>query len=616
MRRTGQLLAASLAMLSVSVAGAEVLRGIVRGPEGLPLPGVAILLVQVSEVGAGDPEVQLLDETDLAGGFEADVKAPLGLPGVWLVFDKAPYAISHHPWSYEWPLAADLGSGRNIEVKLVAGSDFKGVLTAADGTPITGATVTPLFPIALPGYEDLGTLFPPLDARFGVSTDEAGAFSLNRMPPGVDFGLRIYAPGRGWNLAGVTLSTFGDRLNFSSESDVRQLTFSSRAEVNGVVVSRDTGKPCAGVSVIARSSQASFTGAFLPELEVKTDSAGRYRFEGLPSAHYALQAVAPDQRSAPIMVEAIQPSIFSAPEIRLGAVIRYHGRIADAETGATFVGGDVKFRMIREGASDAEPPPVVRADGTFEGYTAAGWVTLSAFSERMDVLPEDREKRLILSQGHAHDLAIRVRRYATVDVQVLMPDGTPAGDAIVTDPVSRTASWTCDGEGWLRIPFASFRFEDTGARLALEAHAKGDTSLRGCVSIPLVAGAQPNNTITLQPAATLSGVVIDRQGVPQPGKTVYLVRTVPDSGADVRDSVVAGANGEFSLSNIVPGADYWYHAGGTVTKHVFAPGESLEARIVSTNPSVEILQSMSPEVLNQLPREIREQIGITGENAP
>ncbi len=603
---------ALLTSLSLAETSAQTLKGVVKSPDGQPVERASIYFVKPPQLTEIDFEIRLLGETDELGQFEVEIPEDLSYGNNWLVVDKKPCAITSYPWNMRWPELPILRGADGLVLTLGKGVEIEGVLRTPEGVPIAGATVTPTLPVSIPGVDPFNPFCPPLDGMYGVKTGADGQFTLSRMPERQKYGLRLHDPGQGWSFFGIEGVDQMTRLQLSTEDRSVEAVPASCGAVEGVVLSRETGEPFPGAKVSAVLGGRDGNGRFVPTMEAITDEEGRYRFGGMPPSGYFLFAHADGKYNVAIECRLDSATSVTAKPLYLGDGIRFVGTIVDAVSEAPVTDAGIRLHLRREDAPQREATPVLHDDGTFEGRAAVGSVTLSIGSDKMDVLPEDKKKQLILAPNREHNLTIRVKPYDTVDIQVLNVDGTPAKDAVVVYRAEPDAPLICDEAGWAHQPLPDYKFTPGSSPFIVEAHAAGDESVRGLGPMKLTSPDTAKIVIALQPTATLTGILVDREGNPMPHEPIQVSRAKPSSGVGEQDKSTTDKDGRFTLRFLIPELRYSFATSGQNFQRVFKPGEQVEWKPVSKGGIPASLDGLPPEVISGLSPKMKRRLGIPG----
>lgn len=588
--------------------------GVVRGPDGQVLEGASIYIVKVPYFVKHDTQILLLDETDAKGQFKFEIAMDANYDASWFVVDKAPFAVTYLRWNVHSP-PKSIGTDTNdLVVTLGTAAVVEGSLETLKGDPVENAAITPIFfKPRIPGVME-NIPFPPMDALLGVRTDAGGKFKLSRMPAETRYGLRIHHAERGWSFFGVENAGYPQKGILTTKESTVKAFFTAGGAVEGVVLNRKTGEPLANVKIIASLVPARQTGEYLPKIETTSDENGAYRLDGLPTSLYYVFTIAEDKYGVPVPFRVKPLETVRANPLYLGDGVRFSGRIMDTNLTEVVAGTNVSFRLFAENLNWQHEKPVLHDDGTFEGRAAAGWVLLIAQSNTMDVHPEDRETRLILSPDYENKLTIRVKPYDTINIRVLLPNGTPAEGAIVVLQDYSKAPFTTDASGWARHPLSAFHFGHKNSLKTYVAHSTTDETLRGAISVPLTSPELATGVITLQQAATVAGTIMDEHNKSIAGFKINIRGQVPGTNGFIFAITTSDEKGHFVVPDLIPGLEYSFWAPDLQLRRTFEPGEEVEWDIIAEStkrpPVVEIPEkiraTLTPEQMRRLGIKVEE----------
>jgi RNA polymerase sigma factor (sigma-70 family) len=406
--------------------------------------------------------------------------------------------------------------------------------------------------------------------------------------------------------------------------------------VEGVVRDRDSGKPLGGVTVrsLMGSAREHFAGD--PYLEATTDDEGRYRLLGLTrEGRHLLEVLpAPGQPYLPVSrTPAAAPGLDPVTAdfaLKRGVLIR--GRVTDKATGGPVAA------VVRYGAF-ADNPHLKGAPGFRNGdsdhvttRTAAdGSFTLVGLRGRglLAAKAADREQegRYVTAAG-ADD--IKGPRWGDdhfdTEPQPCAPfefntlaEVNPAEDAesvvrdLVLDPGKTVTGTIVDPDGkpvtgasidrvrgvWLHVkdlPTAEFRVPGVDPKRPRWYFVRHRD--RNLGTIVLLKGDGPTPvTVRLQKCATVTGRVVDDDGLPRAAWVMSVIQTEELKGKDsfgVGGSPLekTGKDGRFRIEGIIPGHKVGVYAGKNttyfdplVTGLTLKPGEEKDLGDVKARPS-------------------------------
>jgi RNA polymerase sigma factor (sigma-70 family) len=405
--------------------------------------------------------------------------------------------------------------------------------------------------------------------------------------------------------------------------------------VVGVVRDRDTGKPLAGVTVrsLMGSAREHFAGD--PYLEATTDEQGRYRLVGLTrEGKHRLEVLpAPGQPYLPVAKTPAAPPGLDPVTVdfalKRGVLIR--GRVTDKETGRP-VRAVVSYGAFADNPHVKEAPGFrdsdtdhlqtrTAADGSFtlvglpgRGLLAAKPANREQESSYITAAGADEIKGTRWDDDHfnTEPQPINVSQFNT------LAEVNPAKDAesvvcdLVLDPGKTVTGTVVDPDGkpvtgasidgvrgvWLHLkdlPTAEFRVpgvDPKHPRWCFVRHHE-----RNLGTVVLLKGDEPGPvTVRLQKCATVTGRVVDDDGLPRAAWVMSVIQTEELKGKNsfgVGGSPLQGTgkDGRFRIEGIIPGHKVGVYAGKNttyfdplVTGLTFKPGEVKDLGDVKAKP--------------------------------
>jgi len=435
---------------------------------------------------------------------------------------------------------ADPGDEIVRDVVLERGAIVRGVVTDAEGVPLDAVQLTL-------GYAP--NVYPRLEATSGPD----GAFAF---PPAAEGERTLWA-----ERAGLVAASVDVVIPATGELEV-DLELLAGGVVTGRVV--DTAGAPIPFAPVAPTAQAAadmpaWDGAYLAP-RTHTDADGRFRFDRMPDAPFALEAF--PQGFVRETVEV--PGLTGEPvEIVLRRANTLAGRVVDAATGAPLEHFTIRLvaPSLREGERrlwgystrwSGPGQPFERTHGRFEVNEELVTGTLIGVEAS--------------APGYAPSVNDRVRVGEAADELVFALGGGATVRGRVVDEASR-----------LPIAGAFVRRFGRGERVELDREARGDVSTRWdavtdangrfeMAALPLGAsvlavradgypdlvdepfdagghGAVLERELVLPAGATITGLVVDAEGVPQAGELVYLFPRAPDTSGLTQQETRTDADG-------------------------------------------------------------------------
>jgi RNA polymerase sigma factor (sigma-70 family) len=380
--------------------------------------------------------------------------------------------------------------------------------------------------------------------------------------------------------------------------------------VSGVVRDRDTGKPLAGVTIQSRmgSAREHFVGD--PYLETTTDAEGRYRLVGLSreGKHHLEALPAPGQPYLPVArTPAATPGMDAVTvsfTLKRGVLIR--GRVTDKATGRP-VPALVKYFAFADNPHLREAPGLLEdrrgngygevrtaADGSFTvlGLPGRGLLAAKAadrkeegrylmgvgaddikgprFGDGFDTEPggcDPVDFNTLAELNPAEDAELLVRDL------VLDPGKTVAGTIVGPDgqPVKGASIESVRGV-WLTLkdlPTAEFRVPGVDPKHPRWYFVRHPG--RNLGAVVLLKGDEPMPvTVRLQKCATITGRLVDDDGLPRSAWLMSVIETEQLKGKDsfgVGGSPMQriGKDGRFRIEGVLRGHKIGVYAGQNTT---------------------------------------------------
>jgi protocatechuate 3,4-dioxygenase beta subunit len=380
--------------------------------------------------------------------------------------------------------------------------------------------------------------------------------------------------------------------------------------VGGIVRDRDTGKPLAGVTIRARlgSAREHFVGD--PFIDTTTDEEGRYRLVGLSrEGKHRLEALpAPGQTYLPVAkTPPAAPGLDPVTvDFALKRGVLIHGRVTDKATGKP-VPALVQYFAFEDNPHLREAPGLLhdrRGNDNGEVRTAKdGSYTLVGLPGRglLAAKAADRQEegRYLMGQG-ADDIK-GARLGDSFDTQPrgcdpaefnTLAEVNPARDAesivcdLALDPGKTVTGTIVDPDGqpvkgasidgvrgvWFKVkdlPTAEFRVPGVDPQHPRWYFVRHHG--RNLGAVVLFKGDEPAPvTVRLQRCATITGRVVDEDGLPRPAWIMSVIETEQLKGKDsfgVHGSPLerTGKDGRFRIEGVIPGHNVGVYAGKNTT---------------------------------------------------
>ncbi|MCA9648390.1 MAG: carboxypeptidase regulatory-like domain-containing protein [Myxococcales bacterium] len=495
--------------LGIERLAPRVVTGLVaRESDGKGVPGAVVLLTRkaITQGGSaqpGQPPAPLHAVTDDAGEFSLESVPP------------GRYVIS--------ATAAGYLPGQRNDVHILGGrQDQRVTLTLAAGGHRLSGTVSDIGggPIeeVLVSVNDMesGNLFGVRFAPPATLTDEEGHYELY-LPNG-SYVLNTFHP----DYVGAVRIT-----QIMDGPRTEDLELVPGASIEGVVVARGSGKPIGDAIVTFMDGRNGNTGAFRINISadgrmVRTDAKGRFHLQGVQPgvAQVEARATGFGSREAVAVPVGIGETV-TGIELELDEAFTVSGFVVPKDD----LEGAVEGVMV--GAYSLSPPSLTvavaptDADGYFEilgmppgNYTvgALGEEMLPNISGAAVVLRDADVTDVLVKMDVGHRIRGRVEPAALAKVSLSIDMGEMSLGKILDAVSVAFARTTADATGAFDLgPVADGKYTliadaPDGSHAELEVEVAG-SDLEGLV-------------LPLESRASVSGVVVDATGAPQPGLTV------------------------------------------------------------------------------------------------
>ncbi|MBL8841473.1 MAG: carboxypeptidase regulatory-like domain-containing protein [Planctomycetes bacterium] len=421
-----------------------------QGPDGAPYPDATCRLdpsdLKLDELSAGNDAMRgTRRRTDRAGQATFSGLAP----GRYRArVDVAPFVEARAD-----VVVAPDSQELTATLLLTHGRELRGRVAAKDGTPIAGAHVSATEPTSLANVMKAAT---GAGRRF-AEADAEGRFTLTGLPHAK---LEVAARAKGYEEAKVTID---------AEATEVELALATRGALEGIVLSRVTGKPLrAYVLLLERRAQESasmfdasaFAGMQEQRLAIASEN-GKFRLTGVAPGELRLGVVADghgEWRGEWLRLEegATKRGII----VSLAAEAVVTGRVVAADGGRPLAGATLQRNradqaLLQQMVSRMlqSPEASCDADGRFRvGGLPAG---SHRFTVRCAGFVDGALPPVTLAAGEqSADLLVELEAGATIWGVVRGSDGAPvAGASIMCQDLARMAmqSVRSDASGTYRI---------------------------------------------------------------------------------------------------------------------------------------------------------------------
>ena len=261
-------------------------RGKVVGGGGEPIAGAKVGLHKVVILGdtsyKAEPAQETSTKDDGLFTFETNADSNDLTNQTVMLAEKEGLAIG---WA-NWRLAENL----EVEITLGEAKVMAGKIVDESGSPVSEAEVGVTIMIVTAKNEPrylIGEVAPQI---LKSRTDAEGKFNFQRIPPDATAEFLVKKQGR------ATITTFdpsryrGGKLQFAAGQDNVKVVLPVEARIEGAVVEKDSGKPAAGVKVMALREQNQLNFGQEP---VVSKEDGTFSINALPSGRHIIQLSLP-----------------------------------------------------------------------------------------------------------------------------------------------------------------------------------------------------------------------------------------------------------------------------------------------------------------------------------
>jgi protocatechuate 3,4-dioxygenase beta subunit len=275
--------------------------GKVVDAQGQPITGAKVKLYKVSvSIETLSYNLELLKETatkdDGTFAFVTKIEDDEMSGQSMIIAEKEGLALG---WA-NWRLNDNLN---DVEIKLDQAKILTGTVVDEADKPVADANVGIAFMLVRTGREPLyiigGFSLEPLTTR----TDSEGKFTFDNIPGDATLEFVVKKTGR------ATISTFnpenyrGESLQFSpGQSDIK-LVQPIEAKIEGQVIEKATGKPVAGIRIMASQGRNQLFSGLEP---VASGKNGAFSINALPAGKHTLQPVSKKDSSADWVAEPVE----------------------------------------------------------------------------------------------------------------------------------------------------------------------------------------------------------------------------------------------------------------------------------------------------------------------
>jgi len=527
-----------------SGAGGSTITGKVTNSQGGPVDGAKVTLYQmIYTETASMPTTEVLGEKDTGadGTFTLTVTPKLA-PSVYgyVVVRKEGLALGWIMWQAQ--------TKEQLDIPLGEPKDLAGQVVDEQGRPLADVDVHIAMGMMGKPDERRHLAFPGFLA---AKTNANGRFVFAALPAEATFELWAEKPGR------ATVGTFdrmtyrGVRYQFSPGQTGIRLTLPPEARIEGLVVEKESGKPAAGVRLMAESEPRQVAVLGKP---VITAQDGTFRMGGLAPALYVVRlASAIRVQMAEWVAEPVRVSLKAGEtigniklQLAKGSIIEV--LVKDA-AGKPVVGALASLRHVAPEKSTGgrtDPNGLARLRVLPGRYSFLG-ASKNGYSRRMS--PEE----VTVKEGETKRIESTLNSLPKVAGVVRDQAGNPlAGVRVEVKPSGQEETVT-DASGKFEVSWDPP--SSNSGRTTLVVVARDRTrNLAEAVEMDEQTG---NVDVKLRPGLSLTGTVLDHEGKPLPGARLWVMLFASTWGSTLgRGESATGPDGRFEVKALPPERKY------------------------------------------------------------
>lgn len=499
-----------------------------------------LCLQQVYDYAAGCIRWNVLARTatDAQGRFHASGQAA-NLEYFWVAVRKPGLSIGWYGSRYAGP-------ARELNLFLSEPMAFDGTVVDENGQGVPDATVGVCLNLPSMGQ------WPFEDPQGWCTsrTDREGKFRLEHVPAGATADFRVEAPGKAvhWTHWDKDASK---GMQYRAGKEAIRIALKPEAVIRGRVIDETSGKPVAGVQLLARpdNRHANYS-CFAP---VTSAPDGTFSYKGLQADVYSLQIVAPQYRmldwvgkDVKVTAQAGRTADVTVPVGKGGLV---EVAVLDAATGSPIENARVTvdqkatyspfFAFSGVFCTDARGVALARAP--------AGECRVGMVGDTYEYFSDPEPVKVVKGQT--------VRRQRSLDAFpsiagiVHDPNGRPARGVIVCSRPACDRASASDAQGRFQVTWRP----NPRLRTMLIMARDPERNLVGLAEVN--DWSQPAD-VTLAPALTVRGRVADPNGKPIPAAQVQLKGRMPGWHVDAVPAVLTDAQGIYEIRAVPAPREY------------------------------------------------------------
>ena len=385
-----------------------------------------------------------------------------------------------------------------------------------------------------------------------TTTDDNGKFVFADMPAEATFEFLVKKAGH------ATLCTFdassyqGEKLQHAPGQADIVLALSPESKIEGLVTEKATGKPAAGVEVIAQPRER---GLPVPPDPVTTGEDGTFRFGALPGGGYTVQLNRPADGVAEWVASTVEVTV-KAGETESGVKLQV-SKGSVIEVLVKNEADDTPIDKARVNVRDPETDQWFRGSTDESGIArirvpAGQYVVSQAYKRGYN--QQARDLQVTVEDGETKKVEWTLTSAPKITGTVRDPAGEPvAGVKLEIKPHGGGTQPTTDADGKYEMIWDRAGWDSSDTIFVLVAR----DMQRNLAALEEIDEDTRNLDITLQPGASFTGTVHDHEGKPLADARVRVWLHVSNWGTTLgREQITTKADGTFEATAIPPDREY------------------------------------------------------------
>jgi protocatechuate 3,4-dioxygenase beta subunit len=438
-----------------------------------------------------------------------------------------------------------LNENIDVEIKLDRPQIMAGKVLDDAGKPISGAEVSIAFMLVMhegqPQYLVGAQSLEPLTTR----TDAQGRFSFGRIAPDASAEFVVNKPSK------ATVSTFnpenfrGQALQFSSGQTDIWITLGPEARIEGTVVDKATGRPAAGIRIMATRGRNQPNFGLTPSVSGED---GKFTIDSLVDGTHTLRIVTAAGKEAEWIAEPVEV-VTEAGKTKSGVKLQLSRGgllevvITDAATGKSVEQARVS---IRQEAGDEYFSAVSDANGIAGVRLMPGEYQMTSV-QRDGYSRVSEAETITIADGTTTRIERQLTGQPRLSGVVRDEEGNPVrGAKLKICPMGTGQDVTSDAEGKFEVSWdpGRWRSSETPAMVLVARYERGDLAATADVDEDT-----RTRDIVLRAAFAMTGRVIDPDGKPIANAQLTVMLRGPRWGSSIgRSQPTTNEEGRFEIT--------------------------------------------------------------------